>query len=100
MGPFPVREWTPPAKSAIFMIMTMPDQKNKPHMYQCLYFGESENLKEKEFWKHHNKYGCFIEKAKSESNLYIGFHNVSESTENRKQLVLKLINKISPICNK
>jgi hypothetical protein len=99
-GPFPVLKWTPPVKPAIYVIMTMPDPERKPHMYQCLFFAESANLKEKEFWEHHEKYMCFIDEAKSTSNLYLGYHTVSGSLEHRKQLVLKLINRYNPICNK
>jgi len=100
-GPFSALNFIPPEKPAIFVIMTEPDPKNKPHMYKSIYFGESENLNEKEFWKFHDKYECFIEDAKSESNLYIGFYDVSKfKEEHRKHIILKLIEKYNPICNK
>ncbi|MFQ6052906.1 MAG: hypothetical protein ACE5OO_01570 [Candidatus Bathyarchaeia archaeon] len=99
-GPYPVRDWTPPEKPAIYLIMTEPDPKNKPHMYESIYFGESANLDEKEFWRSHEKYECFLKKAESESNLYIGFHALPESTEkHRREIMFKLIERYVPACN-
>ena len=58
-------------------------------------------LKEKEFWKYHDKFKRFIKEAKSESNLYIGFYDASKLTEEyRKHIISKLIEKYNPICNK
>ncbi len=99
-GPYSITNWDPPYRAAVYAIMMKPDPSNKPGTYRILYFGESGNLSERGFYKSHQKYDCWIDKAGSESNLYIGIHLMPDSTpEERRDVESALINQYKPDCN-
>jgi hypothetical protein len=99
-GPYPITNWDPPYRAAVYAIMMKPDSKNKPNTYRILYFGESSNLSERGFYRSHHKYDCWIREAGSESNLYIGIHLMPNSTaEDRKKVESTLISQYNPVCN-
>jgi len=97
--PTKATDWDSPKKAAVYAIMRKPDEENKPTTYRIMYFGESGNLEERGFWKSHHKYECFIEKAGSESNIYVGIHVMPNSTEEKRKAVeSKLLEKYNPDC--
>lgn len=99
-GPYPITQWDPPYRAAVYSIMIKPDPTNKPDTYRIIYFGESGNLSERGFYKVHHKYQCWLQQAKSESNIYIGIYKMPESTqEQRTEVEQKLITQYKPVCN-
>lgn len=99
-GPYPITDWEPPYRAALYAIMMKPDSENKPSTYRILYFGESGNLSERGFYRSHHKYDCWLQYAGSESNIYIGIHRMPNSTpEERGQVESKLVEQYNPKCN-
>lgn len=99
-GPYPITDWDPPYRAAVYAIMMKPDPANRPKTYRILYFGESENLSERGFYRSHHKYDCWLEEAGSDSNLYIGIHLMPNSTkEERTAVESALIDEYQPTCN-
>lgn len=99
-GPYPITNWDAPDRAGVYAVMIRLDPPNEPDTYRIIYFGESGDLSERGFCKSHHKYHCWIDKAGSESNLYIGIHLMPNSTvEDRKKTESGLVNKYNPICN-
>lgn len=99
-GPYPITNWDPPYRAAVYAIMMKPEPRNKPDTYRILYFGESSNLSERGFYRSHHKYGCWIKEAGSESNLFIGIHLMPNSTVSERQNIeTALVNQYNPVCN-
>ncbi len=100
-GPNPAVKWSPPKRAAVYAIMAKTDSSKTPNPYRAIYFGESSNLTDQGFWRRHSAYECFIKYAKSEANIFIGFHRMPGSIESqRQQIVRRLIDKFKPICNR
>ena len=100
-GPYSTSDWAPPNRAAVYAIMRKPDPQNKPHTYRMLYFGESDNLSDRGFWRAHYKYESFKDHAGSDSKIYIGVHRMPNSTTaERKALEKKLVTEYNPICNR
>jgi len=98
--PVSAASWDPPYRSGIYAILT-PDSSIKPKPYRVLYFGESENMSDRGFWKGHHRYRCFISEAASESNLNIAVYLMPNSTsEERRKIEQKLVNDYDPPCNR
>jgi hypothetical protein len=90
--PFPIDEWDPPKKAALFLILRKDDRT-------IIYVGESGNLDDREFWKGHHKYNCWVRVAGAEKNLAIAFYPMVDSTPlQRKQLESNLVRKLQPLC--
>ncbi|MCK5283257.1 MAG: hypothetical protein KAK00_07650 [Nanoarchaeota archaeon] len=97
-GPYPIKDWDPPNRAAVYTIMKGADKEG---YYSILYFGESENLSERGFYKSHHAYPCWINKAGSDSNLFIGIYLMPNSTrEERREVEQSLISDYNPDCNK
>lgn len=100
-GPYPITKWDPPFRAAIYAIMIKPEPTSKPTTYRIIYFGESGNLSERGFYKSHHAYSCWIKQAGSESNLFIGVHQMPNSTQEvREKVEQKLISDYNPVCNR
>jgi hypothetical protein len=90
--PFPIDEWDPPKQAALYLILTMDDGR-------IIYVGESGNLENREFWKGHHKYNCWVRVADTEKNLAIAFHPMVDSTPvQRKEIESSLVRKLQPLC--
>ncbi len=101
-GPYPITKWDPPYRASVYAIMIKPDPIEKPKTFRIIYFGESSNLSERGFYKSHHKYQCWMQQARSESNIYIGIYKMPDSTQQqRKKVEQELINqyKPKPVCN-
>ncbi len=97
-GPNSITQWNPPFRAAIYVIMV---PGSKEGFYKPIYFGESGNLSERGFYKSHHAYSCWIKQAGSESNLFIGVHQMPNSTqEDRERVEQKLISDHNPVCNR
>ena len=90
--PFPIDEWDPPRKPALYLILRRDDG-------MIIYVGESGNLDDRGFGKEHHKYNCWVRVAGTEKNLAIAFYPMVESTPvQRKELESKLVKKLQPLC--
>jgi hypothetical protein len=90
--PFPIDEWDPPKQAALYLILTKDDGR-------IIYVGESGNLEDREFWKGHHKYNCWVRVAGAEKNLAIAFHPMVDSTPvQRKEMESSLVRKLQPLC--
>ncbi len=99
-GPYPITEWEPPRVAAVYAIMMKAEPEDKPTTYRVLYFGESENLDDRGFYKSHHKYSCWKAEAGSDSNIYIGIHRMPNSSrKERREVEGKLIAEYHPVCN-
>jgi hypothetical protein len=91
-NPFPMDEWDPPKKAALYLILRKDDGT-------IIYVGESGNLDDREFWKGHHKYNCWVRVAGAEKNLAIAFYPMADSTSvQRKQTESNLVRKLQPLC--
>ena len=99
-GPYPIINWDPPCRAAVYAIMIKPDPIKKPETFRIIYFGESSNLSERGFYKSHHKYQCWMQQARSESNIYIGIYKMPDLTQQqRSEIEQKLVNQYKPVCN-
>ena len=90
--PFPIDEWDPPKKAALYLILRKDDG-------MIIYVGESGNLDDREFWRGPPKYNCWIRVAGAEKNLAIAFHPMVDSTPvQRKEMESGLVRKLQPLC--
>ena len=90
--PFPIDEWDPPKKAALYLILRKDDG-------MIIYVGESGNLDDREFWRGPPKYNCWIRVAGAETNLAIAFHPMVDSTPvQRKEMESSLVRKLQPLC--
>ena len=90
--PFPIDEWDPPKKAALYLILRKDDGR-------IIYVGESGNLDDREFWRGPPKYNCWIRVAGAEKNLAIAFHPMVDSTPvQRKEMESGLVRKLQPLC--
>ena len=90
--PFPMDEWDPPKKAALYLILRKDDG-------MIIYVGESGNLDDREFWKGHQKYNCWVRVAGAEKNLAIALYPMADSTPiQRKEIESSLVKKLQPLC--
>jgi hypothetical protein len=90
--PFPIGEWDPPKKASLYLILTKDDGR-------IIYVGESGNLEDREFWKGHHKYNCWVRVAGTGTNLAIAFSPMVDSTPvQRKEIESRLVRKLQPLC--
>ncbi len=90
--PFPIDEWDPPRKGGLYLILRKDDGR-------IIYVGESGNLEDREFWKGHHKYNCWVRVAGAEKNLAIAFYPMVDSTPvQRKEIESNLVRKLQPLC--
>jgi hypothetical protein len=96
-GPYRITTWNPPYKAAVYTIMIPDDEEG---YFRLIYVGESSNLSERGFYKNHHAYNCWIKHAGNESNLFIGIHQMPQSTkEQRTKIEQQLISEYNPSCN-
>ena len=91
--------WATSEKSGIFAILVQdPTSRSKP--YKAIYFGESEDMSERGFFKSHFRYDRWIREAGSEADLYISVFPMPDSTPDLRQgIETFLIKYYHPACN-
>jgi hypothetical protein len=98
-GPYAITAWNPPRRAAVYAIMYKRDRSED--RYFIIYFGESENLSYRGFYRSHHKYNCWIQYAGSDDNLYIGINTMPNSTDaERRRVEQDLIRQYDPYCNR
>jgi hypothetical protein len=97
--PIEINHWIPPRVAGLFAIL-IPDTTASPQHLRAIYFGESGDLSDREFFKTHQKYRCWLQWASSEDNLFIATYLMpSSSAEERFAAKSVLISSFQPPCN-
>lgn len=91
--------WTTSEKSGIYAILVQdPTSRSKP--YKVIYFGESEDMSERGFFKSHYRYDRWIREAGKETEIYISVFPMPGSTPQLRQgIEAFLIKYYRPSCN-
>ncbi|MFQ5968998.1 MAG: hypothetical protein ACE5J2_00680 [Nitrososphaerales archaeon] len=93
-GPYSLSNWDVPRQAALYSILY-----KQTGNWNLAYVGESSNLDERGISSHHKR-DCWIERAGSESNLYIAIYPMPNSTEQkRKRIEAKIKIENEPPCN-
>jgi hypothetical protein len=91
--------WTTSEKSGIYAILVK-DSTSRSNPYKAIYFGESEDMSERGFFKSHYRYERWILEAGNEADLYISVFPMQNSTsELRQGIEAFLIKYYQPSCN-
>lgn len=92
--------WTWTGGPGLFVVMVQPDKERAPNDYRALYFGESEDIKDSEFFRNHAKFRCCVSEAERADNLYFAaFPMPNSSPVQRKEVQRLLAEQFHPICN-
>jgi hypothetical protein len=91
--------WTTSEKSGIYAIL-MQDPTSRAKPYKAIFFGESEDISERGFFRSHYRYDRWIREAGSEAELYVSVFPMHDSSpELRQGIVTFLIKYYHPACN-
>ena len=98
-GPFPLEDWEPPRRAAVYAIMWFNPKIARPSgAWQVVYVGESGNLSERGFYLSHHAYPCW--KKEAETPLHISYLALPDSTEEeRRKIERAVIRLFRPPCN-
>jgi len=97
-GPYSLDEWTAPADSGIYAILTATGLMLSPE--ELLYIGISRNFADGRIGKYHFAHRSWIEHSEPRGNLFIAIYPMPFASE--LQLALeeeKLVKQLNPICN-
>ena len=92
--------WDPPRKAAVYVIAYRKDPDNDPNTYSAIYVGESGNLDDRGFSKHHKR-DCWLKHvSNNEKRLAVYLHLMPESTgDERRKIEDAVKEKRDPPCN-
>ncbi len=92
--------WTPPGGPCVYCVLMRPKPEQEPTNFKVIYFGDHEDLADRDFYGNHPKLRCWISEGGRLDQLFIGFCQLPNSSmADRKQRVLDLVDAIRPICN-
>ena len=95
LGPIPLDEWGPPMEKLVYLIMIR--EKDK---FNIIYVGDCEKTDEESFFTQNPNYKCWMQHSVSEKTLHLAILPLFESsTDSRKNILNKIINRYKPICN-
>lgn len=95
LGPIPLSEWGPPMGKLLYLILYRDKDR-----FNLLYAGECEHTDDKGFFIQHDQFGCWAQKAGSDSALYLAVLPLSESEVLHRQSILKrIVSNYRPPCN-
>lgn len=95
-NPVKLTEWEPPFEAAVFAV-SIPTEK--VGRFRLIYVGESGGNGDSGFLKGHEKYPCWLEQAGSEDKVFIGFHNMPNSTrEQREEVQARALGNLKLAC--
>lgn len=99
-GPRLLGGWTPPDRSAVYVIMYKPDPDTKPDKYAVIYVGHADNLAEAGFPFKHPRANLWIQRAGSKWKLHIATYEVvGWARKHREVIANELTATYSPHCN-
>jgi len=88
----------PPFGSGGLYAIMVPDNSAKPRSFRAVYFGESGDLA-KRVCLTHEKYVDWVKEAGTAHDLYVSFHAMSGSKDERVALESRLVAQYQPACN-
>lgn len=95
LGPIKLSEWGPPMEQVVYILL-----RRAKDTFQVIYVDECEKSQDADFFQKHEKSKCWIDAAGSNENLYLSVYPMWNSTsDERKRLASKIINKYQPACN-
>jgi len=93
-GPYPLTDWGGPEEAAVYSILY-----KQANNWNVVYVGETSNLDQKSI-SSHPKRECWINRAGSESNLFIAIYLMPDSTQRERLVVAgKIKFENEPPCN-
>jgi hypothetical protein len=99
-GPRVLAGWTPPARAAVFAILTRNDPEARPNDYSVIFVGHADDLSKQQFPFRHPQAPAWIKRATSKWNLHICTYEVPGGlTSHREQITRELIAIYHPTCN-
>jgi hypothetical protein len=101
-GPSSLVDYKHTDVDGLFAIFFLKYPEKKVANYGVLYIGDTKEIEESTgFPASHKKYPCWVEKGRSEENLYIGFCPTPGLMPKKKELIKRhLMYKYNPMCNK
>lgn len=99
-GPRVLAGWTPPARPAVYAIMSRNDPEGKPQQFSVIYVGHADDLSAERFPFKHRHAPAWIKRAGSKWNLHVCFYEVPGGLRShREQIAQELISIYKPTCN-
>jgi hypothetical protein len=99
-GPRLLAGWTPPAGSAVYVILYKPEPEERPDRYTVIYAGHSDDLTTERFPFRHPRAACWVKRAGDKWKIYLAYYEVpGGSRAHREQIVRELIAVYKPGCN-
>lgn len=95
LGPVPLSEWGPPMGELLYAVLSRDRDR-----FNMLHAGDCEHTDDKAFFIQHAQFKCWVEKAGSDSALYLAVFPMKDSGAQRRQAVLqRIIRSYKPPCN-
>jgi hypothetical protein len=99
-GPRALAGWTPPARPAVYAVMSRSDPEGRPHQFSVIYIGHADDLSAERFPFRHRHAPAWIKRAGSKWNLHVCFYEVPGGLRShREQITRELISIYHPTCN-
>lgn len=95
LGPVPLSEWGPPMGELLYAVLSRDRDR-----FNMLHAGDCEHTDDKAFFIQHEQFKCWVEKAGSDSALYLAVFPMKDSGAQRRRAVLqRIIRSYKPPCN-
>lgn len=95
LGPVPLSEWGPPMGELLYAVLSRDRDR-----FNILHAGDCEHTDDKAFFIQHEQFKCWVEKAGSDSALYLAVFPMKDSGAQRRRTVLqRIIRSYKPPCN-
>ncbi|MDE0090783.1 MAG: hypothetical protein OXP12_05465 [Thaumarchaeota archaeon] len=95
LGPVPLSEWGPPMGEILYAVLSRDRDR-----FNMLHVGDCEHTDDKAFFVQHEQFKCWVEKAGSDSALYLAVFPMKDSGVQRRRAVLqRIIRSYKPPCN-
>ena len=95
LGPVALSEWGPPMGELLYIVLSKDRDK-----FNMLYAGDCEHTDDAAFFVQHKQFGCWAQRASSESALYLAVFPMKGSNASRRQMALRrILSSYKPPCN-
>lgn len=95
IGPVPLAEWGPPMGRLLYLVLLKDKDK-----FNILYAGDCEHTDDRAFFVRHPRFGCWVDRARSDTALYLAVFPMANSDVLQRQRALhRIISNYNPPCN-
>lgn len=99
-GPRVLAGWTPPARAAVYAVMSRDQPEGKPQQFSVIYVGHADDLSAERFPFKHRHAAAWIKRAGTKWNLHVCWYEVPGGLRShREQIAQELISIYHPTCN-